>query len=424
MKHFSKTQFSTTINTMSNTTSTKEKVVVGGALAGGLIFFGFLTNTCQNPLDHFRNTKAAAPAVAVVNDGGDYEARITELEERIQVLKDNSADEKTIGDLEARLSNQKAMAASAKESYETNVSGLEARIKDLSSSAPVEASPVMADTSVSGDVAALTAKVKGLSVDLDSSKKSNLDLTEKLKAMAMAGGASTGSAEDAAKLAEKVKNLNADNKKLANQLSKKNAEMKEFKAAMKDGDKMATKMDELNDSVKTYEAQITKKNGQIADLSAHINKLKAAKNVFVDSADDLPQAAKALLADLNTLEGKSEAEVEAAYGQYVNKHGATAKKRIKFSSGSSSLSDADKKEIALLTQAAGKNTYFFIVGYADEKGSAASNKKLSSARSTSVAKELGISAKGFQSAQAVYLGQTGRFGPSAENRVVEIWEIK
>jgi len=226
------------------------------------------------------------------------------------------------------------------------------------------------------------------------------------------------------KLSEKVKNLNQDNKGLAKELSKTKEQLKNMRASLKDGNSAAAKLGELEEATKSQKAMIKKKNNQIAGLSAQINKLKAAKNVFVESADDLPGAARALFADLKTLEGKSEAEVQTAYASYVAKHGATAKKRIKFKSGSSNVSDNYKKEIAELTEAAGDNTYFFIVGYADQTGTAASNKKLSSSRSTSVAKELGSRAKGLQSAQAVYLGQTDRFGASSENRVVEIWEIK
>jgi len=71
-----------------------------------------------------------------------------------------------------------------------------------------------------------------------------------------------------------------------------------------------------------------------------------------------------------------------------------------------------------LTNSAGDNSYFLIVGYADKSGSASSNQKLSSKRSTAVATSLVAEAKGLQSAQAVYLGQTDRFGPASENRVV------
>ncbi|MGJ8657852.1 MAG: hypothetical protein ACSHX6_15500 [Akkermansiaceae bacterium] len=53
---------------MSNITSTKERVVVVGALAGGLLFFGLLTNTCQNPIEHFRDIKEAAPAMTKTGD--------------------------------------------------------------------------------------------------------------------------------------------------------------------------------------------------------------------------------------------------------------------------------------------------------------------------------------------------------------------
>ena len=251
----------------------------------------------------------------------------------------------------------------------------------------------------------------------------NEELTNKLNAMSSASVADSDDGE-VAKLTDKVKNLDQDNKKLAGQLTQSRNKLKELRASADAGGDLSAEVDKLTEEVKKNKQLIAKKNGQIADLSAHINQLKAANKMFAESADDLPKSAQGLLGDLNKLEGKSAAEVQAAYEEYVSKHGATARKRIKFSTGSSSVSEADKAEIAQLTQAAGKNAFFLIVGYADQQGSAAGNKKLSSARSVSVAKELGASAKGFQSTQAVYLGQTARFGPSSENRVVEIWEIK
>jgi len=116
-------------------TSTQEKVVVGGALVGGLIFFGFLTGKCQNPLNHLRSTEVATAVTdlnADVVDRSGFEAQITDLEGEIEVLKDNSADERVIADLEAKLFNQKAQAEESIAGYRKRSADLESQIKRLS----------------------------------------------------------------------------------------------------------------------------------------------------------------------------------------------------------------------------------------------------------------------------------------------------
>ncbi len=412
------------MNNTAKIISTKEKVVVGGALVGGLLFFGFLTNTCKSPLSHFNDKEISSPITAISGDDA-LNLRIAELENSIEALKDNSVDEKTIANLEAQLYNQKAQVAGSVESLKKHNEYLQDRIKTLSSmSAPVAAAVVPSGVNASE----LNEKISDLKAELDLAEANVSDLTNKLSVMSASAASADNS--ESVKLVKEIKFLNEDNKKLASQLTKVKADLKIAKAKAKAepaSDKsaeMSAKIGDLITTVKAQKNQLAAKDEQIADLNANVNKLKAAKNVFAKSADDLPQSAQGLLKDLNALEGKSELEVSTAYAQYLQKHGATSKMRIKFTSGSSSLTAKDKTDIALLTKAAGRNTYFFIVGYADQSGSAASNEKLSSARSTSVARELGINAKANQSTQAVYLGQTDRFGPAAENRVVEIWEIK
>jgi len=388
---------------MSKPTSTEEKVVVTGAIVAGLIFFGFVTKTCQNPFDRSEETDATIAALGSSADNSEDEARIAELESRIETLRENSDDQKTIADLEDKLAAQEKKVQVSSGAAEEQVEGLEDRIAELSGSSAE---------------AGGTSQVSDLDAKLKLSESNREELAAKLSAMSTAASGETD------QLAARVKALGDDNEKLANELSKMKSGMPPVKMTPNVDKDMAGKMKGLMETTNSQKELIEKQKGQIVELGAQLNQLKAAKNVFVESADDLPDKAKGLFADLNTLEGKSEDEVQAAYAQYLEKHGATAKERIQFRSGSSALTEDDRKKIASLTEEADKNSYFFIVGYADQSGNAAGNKKLSSARSTSVAKELAKSAKGFQSAQAVYLGQTNRFGASAENRVVEIWEIK
>ncbi len=390
---------------MTKPLSTEEKVVVASVISAalaGILFFGFGSKIFSG----FSNdSESNTTALASGSGGGEYEARIAELESRIETLKDNSYDEKTIAGLEAELKKQNLELEDGSGTSEEKVAGLKAKIAKLSGASITDG----------GD----PSKISELTSELELAEGSREELASQLSAM------STASKSKTDQLAKQIQSLKADNQSLTAQLGKlKSTAMAPVKTTPNVDKDTAAKMNTLLETTTSQKDQIAKQSKQITELTAQINQFKAAKNVFVESVDDLPEKAKSLLADLNTLEGKSEEEVQAAYAQYLTKHGATAKKRIKFRSGSSSITGSDRNEIAQLTQAADKNTYFFIVGYADQSGTAQSNKKLSSARSTSVAKELAAKAQGFQSAQAVYLGQTNRFGASAENRVVEIWEIK
>ena len=414
---------------MSKETSTKE-IVVGGALVGGLIFFGVLTNNCQGPLD-FLKGKEVVSGQSLVNGEKDLKQTVIALEEQIEDLKDNSTDEKIIGDLKARLVNERAQSAGKLTSLNERNEDLESEVQVLKAKTQLIAGSQGASQVVEEitgeDLSAFKSEMDTLRADLTKAELENQKLSKHLSLVSRSEQPPVVDQKSVNKLKEHVELLETKNQELTNKLNHASKKMQEANAnnvANSDLAEMNTKISDLSELNKQQKAQLNLKNGQIAELSAHVNKLRAAKNVFVESANDLPQAAQRLFADLKTLEGKSQDEVDAVYAQYVSKHGALAKKRIKFSSGSSSLSDNDRKEIAQLTSGAGNNAYFFIVGYADQSGDAAGNKKLSSARSTSVAKELGVSAKGFQSAQAVYLGQTDRFGAPSENRVVEIWEIK
>ena len=391
---------------MSKALKTEEKVVVVtviGATLAGILFFGFGSKIFSD----FSKDSDTHPA-ALTSSAGDQDdkARITELENRIETLKDNSADKKTIAELQSQLNAQEKKAKNNLESSQDEVASLKAQIADLSGSS----TPSSRDSS----------KISALTSELELAEGNREELTTKLSAMSSASQGKTD------QLTEQINTLKNDNSKLTTQLSelKSDTAMASVKTTPNVDRDTASKMNQLLETTTAQKAQIANQKTKIVQLSAQVNQFKAAKNIFVESVDDLPENAKNLLADLNTLEGKSEADVQTAYSQYLTKHGATAKKRIKFSSGSSSINANDRNDIAQLTQAADENTYFFIVGYADQSGSAQSNKKLSSARSISVAKELSAKAQGFQSAQAVYLGQTNRFGASAENRVVEIWEIK
>lgn len=424
-----------------STTSTKEKVVVGGALIGGLLFFGFLTNTCKNPINtNLADGLSGSGATEVGHTNADenklraINAKVSELEGQVATLEDNSADEKVIGDLKAQLANQRSLAAEAEEDIaklKTQTGQLESQLQTMTAGGEAAAGERNVVPAAVADVD--IHKVQQLKASLLASEANNKDLTAQFSAL-QAKLSEADPAEvnaEITKLQGDVTLLSEDKKQLATELAKTKGMLDELNAASGDASVLNSRVAELAELNTNLQVLLTQKNAQLEALSAQgaqgapaIAPTTTPRKVFVESADELPAVAQALFKDLKGLEGSSAADLKTAYTQYLQKHGATAKHRVKFSSGSSSVSATDQAAIAKLTANADANAYFFIVGYADKSGSASSNQRLSSKRSTSVAKALGANTKASQSGQAVYLGQTNRFGRSAENRVVEIWELK
>ena len=110
------------------------------------------------------------------------------------------------------------------------------------------------------------------------------------------------------------------------------------------------------------------------------------------------------------------------YQELETELGTKSAGRIRFLSGKSQSDDAELAKIEKLATASPADSQFLIVGFADRSGSTEGNRRLSSKRAKFVAEQLGKKV-GNARVQAIYIGQTARFGPSAENRVVEIWQI-
>ncbi len=410
---------------MSNT-STTDKVVVGGALVGGLLFFGFLTNTCTSPFSKgdaiVGNDSKDTPAAIIQGGTSNNDDRVADLQTQMNALKLKNAGltelEKDNEALRAAIVGKTKSHGEAKNLWDAQLRKLQNQLNNSNESTN-KLQEKLAAMSSKGSTG-LEGKINELSGELELSKTKNKDLRKQIEAMSVAPAASPNTAIPAKMevLNGTIKDLKSKNNALTADVKKLNAQIKMTGTRDNKGNAaMKARITKLSETLADKDAQANK-------LKAQINQLKASKNIFVKSTDDLPKTAQTLFADLKTLEGKSAEEVKTAYQQITKKNNSEDKARIRFRSGKSNLTDAEKTKIANLTQAAGENSYFLIVGYADKTGSAAANQKLSSARSISVAKELASKAKGFQAAQAVYLGQTDRFGPASENRVVEIWEIK
>jgi len=417
------------MSSKSSTVLANEKAVVGGALVGGLLLFGFLTNTCKSPMDNDKSGRNVSSAADYAHDVSselstlkEINVKVAQLESEITSLKDNSVDETIISGLKAQLSKQRSLTAESKEriiSYKIETDELKTKLQSLSVS---NTHSVLVDNT---EVDELNETISQLGASLEFSESKNKELVTQLSnAEGEFEKQSKASLVELTKVQKSFQLLNQDNKQLAEELSKTQLTLKQMTLDANDEGALITRVAELANLNSQQREIIRKKNQQIVQLNDHINKNKAEKGVFVKHAEDLPTVAQGLFKDLKSLEGQSPDKIQATYIKYLKKHGATAKHRVKFRSGSSVVSETDKKAIAKLTAEADEHAYFFIVGYADKSGTAASNQSLSSKRSINVAKSLVIKTKTNQSAQAVYLGQTDRFGSPSDNRVVEIWEIK
>ncbi len=143
---------------------------------------------------------------------------------------------------------------------------------------------------------------------------------------------------------------------------------------------------------------------------------------FAQSDDDLDQSRRVLVEAIREMDALSGEQLDSRYQELASKRGIKSSGRIRFQSGSSQAAGVELEKIAQIAKASPAHSQFLIVGFADRSGSASGNRRLSSQRAKFVAEQLGKDV-GFGRVQAIYIGQTARFGPAAENRVVEIWQI-
>jgi len=344
---------------------TQENVVVGGAVMAGLLFFGAAFSKCSPSFPNGLNSSASeadASVSALRAEQSKWEKESKQLQAKFDSLDtDHEAlQSKWEGlDAEAKLCSEQLASARAE------LAAVKARL--AAEEAALEGEKLTLMTQVSG----LESEISGLAAAAAASDA----LKAELMALKSEHAASEEAHNKSALMAEELKNG--------------------------------------RDAARS----------RARELQAQLNQMKASENVFVRSVNDLPASAQRLFSDLKKLEGKSKAEVDAAYTKYVDSHQSKSLARIKFATGSAEISAADIANIKNLTQTSNKNAYFLVVGFADSSGDAAGNETLSSNRSTAVAQELAKHKQGYQAAQAVYLGQTTRFGEPEENRVVEIWEI-
>lgn len=168
-------------------------------------------------------------------------------------------------------------------------------------------------------------------------------------------------------------------------------------------------------------AELAQLQTRIAELESQLNRAK----LFAANENELLKEAIALVRALRKLQGATPQEMSAAYSQFGAELGANVLQTCKFATGSSTVSPELEINLSTLPNEAPEDALLLVVGYASETGNVDSNRVLSSDRATAVARELDSLKREGQQVQAVYLGQTKRFGKDQplENQRVEVWQV-
>lgn len=161
---------------------------------------------------------------------------------------------------------------------------------------------------------------------------------------------------------------------------------------------------------------------RVKELEAELGRLR----IFAKSESELLPAAVELFRTLRRLEGTKDSDNMTAYSDIGVKLGAHVLRTLDFPTGSSELTPEDLQAIPGLVEEVAEGDLIFVVGYASTTGNAESNRVLSSDRATAAAQAVSALKRPGQLVQAVYIGQTTRFGGSSpeRNQICEIWHIR
>lgn len=184
----------------------------------------------------------------------------------------------------------------------------------------------------------------------------------------------------------------------------------------------------LNEGPGDLQAQLERISAERDALQARVAELESQLNrasLFAGTEAELFREAVQLFRSLRELENKPDSEIATAYSQFGAKLGANVLDKIDFPTGSSDVPPEDIAKINTFPADAPDNALLLVVGYASETGNVDSNRTLSSDRATAVARVLDGAKKPGQRVQAVYLGQTDRFGSKfpERNQISEVWQI-
>ncbi|MEI7908010.1 MAG: OmpA family protein [Verrucomicrobiota bacterium] len=147
--------------------------------------------------------------------------------------------------------------------------------------------------------------------------------------------------------------------------------------------------------------------------------------LFARSENELLPAAVKLFQTLRKLENQSQADIKNAYAQIETELNANVVQTLTFPTGSAKMAVADEAPVKHLVDNVPDGDMLLVIGYASETGNVDGNRTLSSDRATAVAEALSSVKHPGQQVQAVYLGQTDRFGSRTpeSNQLCEIWQI-
>jgi outer membrane protein OmpA-like peptidoglycan-associated protein len=172
-------------------------------------------------------------------------------------------------------------------------------------------------------------------------------------------------------------------------------------------------------------SQITAERDALRARVAELESRLSQATLFAGSESELLKDAVQLVRSLRELENKPDSEIATAYSQFGSKLGANVLDKIDFPTGVSDIVPELHDKIAHFPADAPDNALLLVVGYASETGNVDGNRTLSSERATAVARVLDQVKKPGQRVQAVYLGQTDRFGSKfpERNQISEVWQI-
>lgn len=203
------------------------------------------------------------------------------------------------------------------------------------------------------------------------------------------------------------------------------AELSDLKKQLADVGEMASKDDLATLQRRLDEALRTKDffESRATELEAELSK---QKSLFAKSENDLLPAAVELFRTLRKLENQTDLEITKAYSKIGVELGAEVVKTMTFPTGIAKMNPADEEPVRQLVNNVADGDMLLVVGYASETGNVDGNRTLSSDRATGVAELLTTVKRPAQKVQAVYLGQTDRFGSRfpERNQCCEVWHIR
>jgi outer membrane protein OmpA-like peptidoglycan-associated protein len=182
------------------------------------------------------------------------------------------------------------------------------------------------------------------------------------------------------------------------------------------------RLDEASRAKGFFETRVKELESKITELESKLR----SQSLFAKNENELLPAAVELFRSLRKLENQPDSEISAAYSGFGVNLSANVVKKLTFPTGSNIPSPDDEAAVRSLTATLPNEGLILVVGYASETGNVDDNRTLSSDRATAVAKSLDSAKLSGQSVQAVYLGQTDRFGSKfpERNQLCEIWQIR